>query len=255
MGQLIKIDFASQRPDIKTHVKDYWTKRSDGFFTLREDELKSSISSRWLNEIERLTDKKECLDILDAGCGTGFFEVLLGTRGHCVTGIDLTPSMISKANELIAQYSLDADRVKCICMDAESLSFADETFDLVISRNLTWTLPHPVEAYREWNRVLKIGGLLLNFDAEYAKGAHNLNSRKNLAHKDISDELKEECHSIYHMLSMSSLDRPEWDCSVLQSLSYDEIEADKDFGSRIYTAIDEFYTPDKMFCIRARKLS
>ena len=57
--------------------------------------------------------------------------------------------------------------------DAEKLDFADESFDVVISRNLTWTLPHPIDAYQEWMRVLKKGGVLINFDAEYAKGAHN----------------------------------------------------------------------------------
>ena len=37
----------------------------------------------------------------------------------------------------------------------------------MISRNLTWTLPHVRHAYGEWVRVLKKGGVLLNFDANY----------------------------------------------------------------------------------------
>ena len=39
-------------------------------------------------------------------------------------------------------------------MDAQKLEFADNTFDVVISRNLTWNLEHPDVAYREWVRVL-----------------------------------------------------------------------------------------------------
>ena len=50
-------------------------------------------------------------------------------------------------------------------MDAQKLDFEDNTFDVVISRNLTWNLEHPDVAYREWVRVLKVGGRLLNFDA------------------------------------------------------------------------------------------
>ena len=36
---------------------------------------------------------------------------------------------------------------------------------MVISRNLTWNLEEPQKAYQEWCRVLKKGGILLNFDA------------------------------------------------------------------------------------------
>ncbi len=34
-------------------------------------------------------------------------------------------------------------------MDAENPEFADESFDVVISRNLTWTLPHADRAYEQ----------------------------------------------------------------------------------------------------------
>lgn len=41
------------------------------------------------------------------------------------------------------------------------------SFDVVVSRNLTWNLQEPAVAYKEWCRVLKKGGLLLNFDANW----------------------------------------------------------------------------------------
>ena len=48
-------------------------------------------------------------------------------------------------------------------MDAQKLDFEDNTFDVVISRNLTWNLEHPDVAYREWVRVLKVGGKTSEF--------------------------------------------------------------------------------------------
>ena len=42
-------------------------------------------------------------------------------------------------------------------MDAENPEYDDDTFDFVISRNLTWTLPDAQKAYKEWMRVLKPG--------------------------------------------------------------------------------------------------
>jgi SAM-dependent methyltransferase len=148
---------------------------------------------------------------------------------------------------------LDSAKVNAICGDAENPDFDDETFDVIITRNLTWTLPHPIDAYKQWFRVLKNGGVLINFDAEYAKGAHNLTSPENIAHKDIPLELKEECHDIYHMLTISMLDRPEWDRLILEEIGFAEINCDTEFSSRMFIERDEFYIPDKMFCIKATK--
>lgn len=253
MGELQYFPFEQQPENVKDKVTCYWTRRAEGFYKLRHDEVESSKAGRWLEEINGMLPGKKELKILDVGCGAGFFEVILGRAGHIVTGIDLTEEMVVKAEEMIKSYGLDADKVQALAMDAEKTTFADRSFDAVISRNLTWTLPHPVQAYAEWFRVLKPGGVLLNFDAEYAKGAHNLHSPENLAHRNISDDLKEECHEIYHMLTVSALKRPEWDKEVLCETGFQNVECDLTFGDRMFKDMDEFYIPDKMFSIRAGK--
>lgn len=254
MSELKSISFEEQSEKIKDKVQGYWSKRAESFFELRHEEIESYKADRWLDEIKKFIPDNTQLKILDIGCGTGFFEIVLGREGHTIVGIDITNEMVSGANEMICAYDLNCDRVKAIQMDAEKLSFDDETFDLILTRNVTWTLPHPIEAYREWKRVLKTGGILLNFDAEYAKNAHvNLYSPDNLAHQGVSDELKEECHDIYHMLTISSLARPAWDISVLENLGFTNIEVDEEFGDRVYKEKDRFYMLDKMFCIAARK--
>lgn len=104
-----------------------------------------------------------------------------------------------------------------------------------------------------WNRVvLKTGEILLNFDAEYAKNAHRwLKSPENFAHQKISEELKDECHEIYHMLAIISLAWPVWDTAVLTQIGFSHIETDTRFGDRVYKERDEFYMPDRMFRIAA----
>ena len=253
MGELHHIAFEDEAGNIKDKVESYWTKRADSFFELRHDEIESEKSAKWLEEIKQLIPAGKSLNILDLGCGTGYFEVILGREGHKVTGIDLTEEMITKANEMIRIYGLDSNDVKAMVGDAENVAFEDESFDVVITRNLTWTLPHPIDAYKDWYRVLKKGGVLLNFDAEYAKGAHNLNSPENIAHKNVSKELADECHDIYHMLTISTLDRPEWDVHILEEIGFKDIITDKTFGDRIFVERDEFYIPDKMFSIKAIK--
>ena len=165
--------------------------------------------------------------------------------------IDLTPEMIEEGKALIKRHG--APNAELLVMDAEHPDFPDETFDAVIARNLTWTLPHPVDAYQEWYRVLKTGGVLLNYDAEYAKGFHTFGRTENLAHKDLSKDLVEQCHDIYHMLSISSFDRPAWDLEVLPQIGFREVTVDTTVSDRIYAVKDEFYTPDRVFGIRAVK--
>ncbi|MBR6155993.1 MAG: SAM-dependent methyltransferase, partial [Lachnospiraceae bacterium] len=76
---------------------------------------------------------------------------------------------------------------------------------------------------------------------------------ENLAHKDLSDAMKEECHEIYHMLTISALDRPAWDEEVLKNIGFATIECDRGFADRIFSEKDEFYIPDRMFMITAVK--
>ncbi len=258
MSDLKYIPFEEEQDNIKTAVTGYWTKRAESFLTQRQHELASPKAARWLGEITAqlnsvAASRGDRLTILDIGCGTGFFPMLLGREGYEITGIDLTEEMVTRARQLVAEHAPYRHQVEILQMDAERLDFPDERFDVIITRNLTWTLPHPVEAYREWFRVLKKGGILLNFDAEYAKGAHNLKTHDNLAHRDISDALKDECHAIYHMLTISALDRPAWDVEILRTIGFSTISTDTTFGDRIFAEKDEFYIPEKMFMIRALK--
>jgi ubiquinone/menaquinone biosynthesis C-methylase UbiE len=259
MGEIKYIPFEEESLDIKERVEEYWTERADSFFAQKKHELESEKSGKWIREILAKIDAafpgrgRSDINILDVGCGAGFFTVLLGREGFNVTGIDLTEEMISKAETLIGLEGPYDGTVTAVTMDAENLDLADDSFDVIVTRNLTWTLPHPVDAYKEWARVLKKGGVLLNFDAEYAKGAHNLNNQDNPAHKDVSKHLKDECHEIYHMLTISSLDRPSWDKEILKRVGFSAVETDTAFYSRIYDKKDEFYIPDKMFMIAANK--
>ena len=250
MSSLKNIPFDEEPTEVKQTVKKYWSRRAESFSEHKHAEMHSEKLELWRHEFSDLLEGQQNLEILDVGCGTGFFEAVLATMGHRVTGIDLTPEMIEKGRELLAHHGIEAELQ---VMDAEKPEFEPERFDVIVSRNLVWTLPHPVEAYQEWYRVLKPGGVLLNYDAEYAKGFHTFGKTENLAHKDLSKDLIEQCHDIYHMLSISSFDRPAWDLEVLPQIGFREVTVDTTISDRIYAVKDEFYTPDRIFGIRAVK--
>ena len=195
-------------------------------------------------------DSDRSLRILDIGCGAGFFSIILSELDHTVHGIDITPNMIEEAKQLA--QSLDSDATFSV-MDAENLSFDTNTFDIVVARNVTWNLPHPDKAYAEWLRVIRPGGLILNYDAEHARNHHNLPQSVHHAHEHVSNELKERCHTIYHMLDISTFTRPQWDIELLTKMGASSVSIDPTVGPRIYSEEDEFYIPVPMFLVKAIK--
>ena len=251
-GSVIAYGRISRESDSrKERIAGYWSKRSDSFQAQRRAELHSSMADRWLLEIQKYLPQRK-LKILDVGCGSGFFTILLGKQGHEALGTDLTPDMIEKSRELAKEEGVDC---KFEIMDAENLDFPDETFDVVISRNLTWTLPDAGHAYEEWCRVLKKGGILLNFDANYGSSnfADTSHLPENHTHNQVGMDMMQECEEIKKQLPISSYIRPAWDVETLGNLGILELSLDLGVGKRIYIEKDEFYNPVPIFTLCGKK--
>ena len=240
--------------EIEQRVKNYWTKRSHDFGAVRKNELDNDMGFRWLREIEAHLPAGRQLRILDVGTGTGFFAILLARQGQRVEGIDLTPAMLAEARNQAAQEGLSIPFRE---MDAQALSYEDETFDMVLSRNLTWTLPEPEKAYREWFRVLKKGGVLLNFDADYAENVRS-ESNQNCSvapdspygHVGMTQALVEENNAITLAMDVGQ-NRPAWDEKILRKIGFTACQTDLTVGRRVLGEADLVNAP--MFGILAQK--
>jgi phosphatidylethanolamine/phosphatidyl-N-methylethanolamine N-methyltransferase len=97
--------------------------------------------------------------ILEIGVGTG-----ISLPGYAATnrvvGIDLSAAMLQKARARVAHLSLKNVEALDV-MDAEHLSFPNDSFDVVVANYVISTLPHPEWGLDECARVLKPGGELI----------------------------------------------------------------------------------------------
>ena len=96
--------------------------------------------------------------VLEVGVGTGI-NTSLYPRNCQITGIDLSTSMLEKARERVARQGLR--NVRLLEMDAASLTFADDTFDIVYAPYLVSVVPDPVQVVREMRRVCRPGGKII----------------------------------------------------------------------------------------------
>ena len=238
---------------IKDRVINYWSRRAEGFEEQRLREYDSEKHERWLAEFRRYLPQGEKLRILDIGTGTGFFACMLAAEGHETVGIDLAPEMIEHAGHMAGVLGLD---VRFAVMDAESPDLPSESFDAVVTRNLTWTLPDVQKAYTEWHRLLKKGGVLINFDADYSAALEKDDETElpeNHAHKLVPQEMKAENDAITLEIGKRQKPRPEWDVELLTGIGFEKVTVDTEVYKRIYAEVDEFYNPVPIFTVAAYK--
>ena len=234
--------------NLSGRIENYWDSRSENFSKKRRLELNGADYFGWQKIfMEHLPGDKN-LKILDVGTGAGFFAIILSKLGHEVVGVDMSAKMIAEAENNSRDFNCNAKFFK---MDAQKLDFADESFDVVVTRNLTWTLPDVMEAYREWRRVLKVGGLLMNFDSDY--GEKNFN-RKICAIEEVSaDEMLLECQQIKDSLKISTHTRPSFDIGFLCGINF-SVRYAEDISELVHQDKNLQYDSVPMFAIYAKKL-
>src|SRR5216684_3231563 len=94
---------------------------------------------------------------LGSGAGTDSLVAaqMVGEQGH-VTGIDMTPEMLTKARAAAAE--MGAANVEFVESEAEQLPFPDASFDVVISNGVIDLIPDKDAVFAEIFRVLTPGG-------------------------------------------------------------------------------------------------
>jgi SAM-dependent methyltransferase len=248
--------------NIGKRIKEGWQISAQGYSDLIRDELNNNKRDTWTKLILEYAPFEGKMNILDVGTGPGFFAIILTLAGHNVVGIDITEEMIQRAKVNAQREGVSPE---FIVMDSENLAFDEETFDIVISRNVVWTLTRPQDAYREWLRVLKIGGRLLVFDADWLRDCRDPGFKTELE-KDKAEYTKlygsprvsyndyKKARGWRINLSLASEKRPEWDHKILKELGYQNINSTF-ISERVYNQSKLLlYRSLPMFMIRADKI-
>ncbi len=123
--------------------------------------LQREVGARLLERLPIFTLRPK--RILDLGCGTGFLS--RGLLSHYpkaqVVSLDLAEGMLREARGKRGLKDKLLRRQGFVCADAESLPFADDSFDMVISNLTLQWCGDLAGTFAEINRVLSKEGVLL----------------------------------------------------------------------------------------------
>jgi ubiquinone/menaquinone biosynthesis C-methylase UbiE len=258
----------AETSELQDLVERSWTEsaqRHDGFV---ERDLNSSRKSVWRSLILSNAPKKRDgkLKILDVGTGPGFFPAILASEKAEVSAIDCTREMVKMAEKNLSQVK---KWVSVQLMDSHSLDFPDGNFDLVISRNVAWTLSDPEKAYKEWARVVHPDGRILIFDANWQRHYHDQEARRRFEEHDkiyfaqsgehLEDFIQKTAdpkmaRELRCSTPLGKYQRPQWDFDVLLKLGFRKFRFDTRVGEEVWTPEEQFkYLYAPMFMVSAER--
>lgn len=243
---------------IENKVINYWSKRAESYSGSTQNSLNNKDEKTvWEELFYSQINKNKPLKILDVGTGPGFLAIVLANnKNYEVTGVDSSANMLKQATD---NAQKDGVSVSFEVSDAHKIPFNDNTFDVVVSRCVTWNLPEPKQAYKEWKRVLKKGGKIINFDANWYLRLYNEELQKKYEAIEkyesvVPLEMRKKMESIAKELPLSRKTRPYWDFETLISLGFTKINVDANINGLIYNEIKKkMYESTPMFMICAIK--
>ncbi|AZV57214.1 class I SAM-dependent methyltransferase [Clostridium sp. AWRP] len=241
-------------------IENYWNNRANTYSEMISEDINSFKKEAWSKIIKNKAGDN--VKVLDIGTGPGFFAIIMSQMGYDVTAVDCSTSMLEEAK---SNAQLAGVKVKFMKGDVENLNLPVENFDLIVNRNVTWTLKEPEKAYKNWFSLLKKSGKLLIFDANWY-----LRLAKPELEQEYTNDIKlaidmgydcktnekqrSNCKDIARNLPLTYELRPEWDKRVLDQCGFKKIIIEEDISDKIYTEEEKVaYRTTPMFSICACK--
>ena len=136
----------------------YWSKFAN---TFDEDQRYIVGGAAQQQEIvERLSGERDLGELIELGCGAGFYTKFLAANASHVMATDLSDEMLAVAKTQLRELQ----NVTVAKADCEKTDFPDGKFGSVFMANLVHVIENPSTTLKEAYRILTDGGLLLIVD-------------------------------------------------------------------------------------------
>ena len=216
--------------ELETLSHSYWSQRAEEFSGLRMRDFDTPMHQAFRVFLQQHFPRRETVHALDAGCGAGFFSLILRELGCQVTAVDFSAAMLEQARKNSRNKGLDG--ITFLERNVQDLQLPDESFDFVVSRNVTWVLTDAGRAYREMVRVLRPGGRLLNMDANYGRTFNEADARgETPVHPTQTREQLRLRNRLSRDLDVTRADRPQWDLLTLWDLGVSSVHCYRDLDT------------------------
>lgn len=142
---------------MKGYQETYWSSFAR---TYRDDQEYVVGKKILLLLLQQLSEEHNMGDVIEFGCGTGYFTEVIAKKAKHVIATDFSDDMLEIANmKLRMLQNVTIQRTDC-----EVTSFPSERFDTVFMANLLHILENPVKVLQESHQILRNGGVLLAID-------------------------------------------------------------------------------------------
>ncbi len=134
--------------------EEYWSKYARTYNSDQEYVIGKTI----LHEItERIHGERELGEVMEFGCGVGYFTKAIAKNAKHVIATDLSDEMLKEARiHLQGFQNITIQKANC-----EDTYFPSGRFDTVFIANLIHVVENPIKALQESHQILKNKGLLL----------------------------------------------------------------------------------------------
>ena len=137
--------------------EEYWSKYASTYTSDQEYVIGKGV----LHEItRRIHEEGELGDVIEFGCGVGYFTKAIAKNARQVIATDLSDEMLNMARVHLQGFQ----NITIQKANGEDTHFPSARFDTVFVANLIHVVENPIRILQESHQILKDRGLLLVVD-------------------------------------------------------------------------------------------